>query len=48
MLRNIYLNMLFSALMPALSCITLVWFVTRSAPEDEEDAGENPTKANNV
>lgn len=34
-IRNIYLNILFPALMPALSCIILVWFVTRSIPEEE-------------
>lgn len=34
-LRTMYFNILFSALMPALSCITLVWFVTRSTPEEE-------------
>lgn len=34
-IRNIYLNILFSALMPALTCITLVWFVTHSIPEEE-------------
>lgn len=36
-LRNIYLNMLFSALIPALSCIALVWFVTRSTPEEDTE-----------